>query len=104
MADKIILDLLYKAINWKLRRRRDLKTHERLLLGGSGCFLLFLPGVISRGRLVEALRYIVLTVTRSSHSQMFFKVGVLKNFAIFIGKQLRWILFLAGLRTATLLK
>ena len=78
MADKIILDLLYKAINWKLRRRRDLKTHERLLLGGSGCLLVFLPGVISRGHLVEALRYIVLTVTRSSHSQMSSKSVFLK--------------------------
>ena len=33
--------------------------------------------------------------------QMFFKMGVLKNFAIFTGKQLCWNLFLI---TATLLK
>ena len=30
---------------------------------------------------------------RNSRSQMFFKVGVLKNFAIFIGKRLCWSLF-----------
>ena len=31
---------------------------------------------------------------RSSRSQMFFKVGVLKSYAIFTGKHLRWSLFL----------
>ena len=30
------------------------------------------------------------TLFRSSRSQMFFKIGVLKNFAIFILKDLRW--------------
>ena len=37
---------------------------------------------------------------RSSRSQMFFKIGILKNFAIFTGKHLCWILFfnkIAGL-------
>ena len=33
-------------------------------------------------------------VCRSSRSQMFFKIDVLKNFAIFIGKHLCWSLFL----------
>ena len=32
--------------------------------------------------------------TRSSHSQMFFKMGVLKNFANFTGKHLCWSIFL----------
>ena len=44
---------------------------------------------------------------RSSRSQMFFKIGVLKNFAIFTGKHLCCNLFfnkVAGLRYATLLK
>ena len=30
---------------------------------------------------------------RSSHSQMFFKIAVLKNFAVFARKHLWWILF-----------
>ena len=32
-------------------------------------------------------------ICRNSRSQMFFKIGVLKNFAIFTGKYLCWILF-----------
>ena len=32
--------------------------------------------------------------TENSHSQMFFKIGVLKNFPIFARKHLRWIIFL----------
>ena len=35
---------------------------------------------------------------RSSRSQMFFKISVLKNFAIFTGKHLRWSLFLIKLQ------
>ena len=31
---------------------------------------------------------------RSSHSQLFFKIGILKHFAIFAGKHLCWGLFL----------
>ena len=38
---------------------------------------------------------------RSSSSQMFFKIGVLKNFAIFTGKHLRWSLFLIKLQALT---
>ena len=34
---------------------------------------------------------------RISHLQMFFKIGVLRNFAIFIGKYLCWSLFLIKL-------
>ena len=48
-----------------------------------------------------------LCCNRSSRLHMLFKLGVLKNFVIFIGKQLCWILFLIKLRTwraATLLK
>ena len=44
---------------------------------------------------------------RSSHSLMFSKIVVLKNFVIFTGKQLYWSLFLIKLqawKTATLLK
>ena len=32
-------------------------------------------------------------ILRSSRSQMFFKIGALKNFAIFTGKHLCWVLF-----------
>ena len=44
---------------------------------------------------------------RSSRLQMFFKIGVLKNFAIFMKKHLSWSLFLTTLQaymSATLLK
>ena len=46
-------------------------------------------------------------IIRSSRSQMFLKIGVLKNFVIFTGKHLCWILFLIKLqafRLVTLLK
>ena len=97
MADNIIFNLLHKANNLKLRGRRDLKTHERLL-PGTMCLLVFLHGVTSTECLVEALRYIV----QSSNLQMFFKVGALKIFAIFIGKHLRWSLFLITLQALDL--
>ena len=32
-------------------------------------------------------------ISRHSHWQMFFKIGVLKNFAINTGKYMRWSLF-----------
>ena len=44
---------------------------------------------------------------RSSRSQMFFKIGVLKNLANFTGKQLCWSLFLnkvAGLQASNFVK
>ena len=44
---------------------------------------------------------------RSSHSQMSFKIDVLKNFAIFTGKHMCWILFLTkfqACKSANLLK
>ena len=44
---------------------------------------------------------------RSSRSQMFFKIGVLKNFAIVTGKHISWSLFLIklqGFRPATFLE
>ena len=50
---------------------------------------------------------IICTIFRSSRSQMFFTIGVLKNFAIFTEKHLCWSLFLIklqALRPATLLK
>ena len=51
--------------------------------------------------------YSVFSHYRSSCWQMFFKIGVLKIFAIFSGKQLCWSLFLMKLQVrkpATLLK
>ena len=36
--------------------------------------------------------------SRSSHLQMFFKIGVLKSFANFKGKHLRWSFFLKNLQ------
>ena len=41
---------------------------------------------------------------RSSPSQMFFKIGVLKNFAMFTGKYLRWSLFLIKLPACKFIK
>ena len=43
-------------------------------------------------------------VETSIRLQMFFKIGVAKNFAIFTGKQLRWSLFLIELPAALLKK
>ena len=37
---------------------------------------------------------------RSSRSQMFFKIGALKNFAMFTGKHLCWSLFVIKLQAA----
>ena len=45
-----------------------------------------------------ALEWIKLTSLKSSHSQMFFKMGILKNFAIFTGRHLCWRLFLTKLQ------
>ena len=38
----------------------------------------------------KVLKFLVLFTFRSSHSQMFFKIGVLKNFPIFTEKHLCW--------------
>ena len=43
---------------------------------------------------------IICTTFRSSRSQMFFKIGVLKNFAIFTEKHLCWSLFLIKLQAS----
>ena len=63
---------------------------------------------VKRSKSLRLNFYVVFQVsTRSSLSQMLFKIGVLKSFAKFIGKCLCQSLFLnkvAGLRPATLLK
>ena len=41
--------------------------------------------------------FVLIEISKTSRSQMFFKIGVLKNFAIFIGKHLQWSLFLIKL-------
>ena len=43
-------------------------------------------------------------VHKSNHSQMFFKIGALKNFAIFTGKCLCWSLFLIKLQAYNFIK
>ena len=52
------------------------------------------------------LWFLFLQNTRSSLTQMFWKIGVLKNFVLFTGMHLCWILFLIKLpwRPVTLLK
>ena len=42
-----------------------------------------------------------ISIARNSRSQLFFKIGILKNFAILTGKHLCWSL---SLRPVTLLK
>ena len=49
-------------------------------------------------RCLTGLQILLSLIFRSSHSQMFFKVSVLKIFAIFTGKHLCWILFLIKLQ------
>ena len=52
-------------------------------------------------------RHLQYLIFRSSRSQMFFKIGVLKNFANFTAKHLCWSIFFIKLqawRAATLLK
>ena len=53
-----------------------------------------------------ANRIFALKIFRNSPSQMFYKIGLLKNFKEFSGKHLFWSLFnaVAGLRSATPLK
>ena len=41
-------------------------------------------------------------MNKSSHSQMFFKIAVLKNFVIFTGKYLCWSLFLTKFKVSSL--
>ena len=53
----------------------------------------FLVLVFSPALSGVSIPYIELTFNRSSCSQMFFKIGVVKNFAIFTGKYLCWSLF-----------
>ena len=43
--------------------------------------------------------FVLFQKTRRSRSQMFFKIGIFKNFAVFIGKHQRWSLFLIILQT-----
>ena len=72
----------------------------------------YLPCTLSRSRLVPNSPPLFAIVfwgetNRSSLSQMFFKISVLKNFANFIGKHQYWSIFLTKLlawRPATLLK
>ena len=54
----------------------------------------------------QRLGYFYIMFFRSNRSQMFFKFGVLKNFANFTGKHRCWSLFnkVAGLGPATLVK
>ena len=46
-------------------------------------------------RVIRKNRYMLKeeAITRSSRSQMFFKIGVLENFTIFAGKRPCWSLF-----------
>ena len=55
----------------------------------------------------QMLSFLFCERVRSSRLEMFLKIGVLKNFAIFTGKYLCWSLFLINIQTwrpATLLK
>ena len=69
-------------------------------------FLLLSTSLIKQNlQIAVAMTY--RSIYRSNRSQMSFNIGVLKNFAIFTGKHLRWSHFLIDLqifRPATLLK
>ena len=72
----------------------------------TGKFLVFASG-ISRQCCIWLFSCEKITISRSSRSQMLFKIGVLKNFALFTGKHLCWslsLIKLLGWRPATLIK
>ena len=60
-------------------------------------FLCYFGPGRSRQRCTRLFSCKKMTKSRSSRSQMFFKKGVVKNFAIFSGKYLRWSLSLMKL-------
>ena len=72
----------------------------------SACFYQGVPWRSGNCKMkIRSKRVCDMIIVRSSRSQMFFRLGVLKNFAIFTEKQLCWSLFLIKTwRPATLLK
>ena len=59
---------------------------------------------ICKGLKISVMGVISTSSIKSSRSQMFFKVGVLKNFAIFTGKHMCKSLFLIKLKTCNFIK
>ena len=68
---------------------------------------LFFSTIYLIRKVEEKCKVVVIGFSRINHSQLFLKIGVLKKFAIFTGKNLSWSLFLIKLQTfrpTTLLK
>ena len=59
---------------------------------------------ICKGLKISVMGVISTTSIKSSRSQMFFKIGVLKNFAIFTGKHMCKSLFLIKLKACNFIK
>ena len=86
--------LLYKGVLTHSAPLVSLYTHWK--------YLKFSFFDVSRG--YRKRHEVGLRTLKSNRSQMFFRKGVLKNFAIFKGKQLSWSLLLIKSRTSNLLK
>ena len=66
-----IAKCFYEIVDWRIKRTTSSKYN-------------------SWNRLLRLVQNIRLHCSRSSRSQMFLKIGVLKTFASFTGKHLRW--------------
>ena len=96
MLSYIFAQILPYKVGW--RRSRDIlkitnsSDHERL---HDGIYMQIVT-------LSWSLEFVTLIKSRSSRSQMFFKIGVLRNFKIFTGKHLCQSLFLIKLQVLLL--
>ena len=82
--------LLYKGVFTHSAPLASLYTHWK--------YLKLLFSEVSTG--YRKRHEVGLQTLKSNRSQMFFRIGVLKNFAIFKGKQLSWSLFLIKSQTS----
>ena len=78
--DETILKILYLSKSKQKKKGNSTDKHQSIL-----------RGLELR---IHFLKPISTMVERSSRSQMFFKIGVLKNFKNVTGKHLRWGLFI----------
>ena len=94
---------LFEYHEWTLISGQNLSKPAKILisltksrnLSRNHCTLMLLP--TDAQYLITNFMIIGYNKWRSSRSQMFFKIAVLKNFAIFARKHLWWILFLINL-------
>ena len=88
-----IASILYSGVWTHSTPLMSLYTHRKYL---KLSFLMFSGGIERHIRHEVGLRTL-----KSSRSQMFFRIGVHKNFAIFKEKHLSWSLFLIKLQTSS---